>query len=130
MAEEVKATYQALVTRGERYWLVHVPEIGQYTQARTLKEAEPMAKDLIATILKKPARSITVELEVELPKQARRHLDQAAKKSEQAAQLQSEAAGQRRVAARALRDSGMTFTDIGIALGVSYQRARQLVLND
>lgn len=126
---KVKAPYTALVTRGERFWLVHVPEIEHYTQARNLSEAETMAVDLISSVLKKPAKTISVALDIELPKKAVRHLELATKKAGQASQLQNEAALERRAAARVLRDSGLTYTDIGIALGISYQRARQLVLD-
>ncbi len=131
MVAKVKTRYTALVTRGERFWLVHVPEIDHYTQARNLSEAEVMAVDLISSVLKKPARTIAVDLDVGLPKKAVRHLELAAKKAEQAGRLQNEAALERRAAARSLRDdNGLTYTDIGIALNISYQRARQLVLED
>jgi hypothetical protein len=123
-------TYTATVTRGERWWLIHVPDIAHYTQARNLAEAEAMATDLIAAVLNKPARTITVNLNIELPAAARRHLALAAKKTDQAARLQRAAALARRAAARALRESGLTYADIGIALGVSHQRARELVLDD
>lgn len=123
-------TYSALANRGERYWLIHVPEIDHYTQARNLSEAEDMAVDLISSVLKKPAKTIAVDLDITLPKKALRHLAAAQKKAEQAGIMQHEAALERRAAARVLRDSGLTYTDIGIALGISYQRARQLVLED
>lgn len=123
-------TYTAHVTRGERWWIVHVPDIAHTTQARNLAEAEPMAIDLIATVLKRSPKTITVDLDIEIPAPARRHLATAAKKAEQSARLQNEAALERRAAARALRASGLTYTDIGITLGISYQRARQLVLED
>ena len=123
-------TYTALANRGERYWVIHVPEIEHYTQAKNLSEAEHMAVDLIASVLKKPSKSIAVDLDVTLPKKALRHLAAAAKKAEQAGLMQHEAALERRAAARVLRESGLTYPDIGIALGISYQRARQLVLED
>lgn len=40
--------YHAQVSRDGKYWLVHVPEIGKYTQARNLGEVDAMARDLIA----------------------------------------------------------------------------------
>ncbi|AYR01160.1 HicB-like antitoxin [Mycobacterium phage LeMond] len=53
-------TYTARVSRGERYWVVYVPEIDQTTQARTDDEIEPMARDLIATYLDVPATAVAV----------------------------------------------------------------------
>ena len=44
------AAYTARVERGEQFWLVTVPEIQRTTQARTLGEVEPMARDLIAVM--------------------------------------------------------------------------------
>jgi len=34
------ATYEATVTRGERYWVIYVPAIDRYTQARHLRELD------------------------------------------------------------------------------------------
>jgi ribonuclease HII len=130
VAATMTATYTARATRGERFWVIHVPGVDHYTQARNLGEAEAMAVDLIATLLKKSPKNIAVDLEVDLPKKARRHLELAATKADQASRLQNDAALERRAAARVLRDTGLTYTDIGVALGVSYQRARQLVLED
>ena len=52
VATTMTAAYTAHVTRGERFWVVHVPDVEHYTQARNLGEAEAMAVDLIATLLK------------------------------------------------------------------------------
>ncbi len=53
-------TYSAVVTPGEQYLLVHVPEIDQWTQARTEDEIVPMATDLVATWLDVPASEVAV----------------------------------------------------------------------
>lgn len=44
----VLKTYRAEVERDGEYWCVRVPELDRTTQARTLDEVEPMARDLIA----------------------------------------------------------------------------------
>ncbi|OBC04395.1 hypothetical protein A5784_12485 [Mycobacterium sp. 852013-50091_SCH5140682] len=50
-------TYTAIVERGERWWVVRVPGLGNNpdeglpTQVHDLAEVEPMARDLIATWL-------------------------------------------------------------------------------
>ena len=41
-------TYHAEVSRDGKFWQVRVPEVARTTQARTLDEVEPMARDLIA----------------------------------------------------------------------------------
>lgn len=120
-------TYHANASRDGRFWLVHIPEIGQYTQGRNLAEVEPMARDLIALWLEIPADTVHVEVHVELPKDVRHHLELAAKHAADSAHAQAEAARERRLAARQLKAKGLTVRDIGAALGISYQRAQQLV---
>ena len=41
-------TYHAEVSQDGKFWRVRVPEVARTTQARTLDEVEPMARDLIA----------------------------------------------------------------------------------
>jgi hypothetical protein len=41
-------TYRAEVDRDGKFWRIRVPEVARTTQARTLLEVEPMARDLIA----------------------------------------------------------------------------------
>jgi hypothetical protein len=40
--------YKVEVTRDGRWWMIHVPEIDQLTQARRIGEIVPMAESLIA----------------------------------------------------------------------------------
>ncbi|WP_084260281.1 hypothetical protein, partial [Mycobacterium avium] len=112
---------------GDRYWLVHVPELDQYTQARNLTEVEPMARDLIALLKEIPDDSFQLDVRIELPEHVRHHLELARKYSEDAARAQAESARERRAAARGLKARGLTVRDIGTALGISHQRAQQLL---
>ena len=47
------STYTAIASRAEEpgWFLVHVPEIDQWTQARSEDEIEPIARDLVAVYL-------------------------------------------------------------------------------
>lgn len=40
--------YRAKVSRDGKFWLIYVPKIDRWTQARNLGEVETMARDLIA----------------------------------------------------------------------------------
>lgn len=120
-------TYQAKASRDGKYWLVHVPAIDKYTQARNLTEVEPMARDLIALWLNVDPTSFDVVPKLDLPADVERHLALAAEAREQAAYAQAAAAREYREAALALREKGLTVRDVGAALGVSFQRAQQLV---
>lgn len=119
--------YTAIATRDGAYWLVHVPDIDQHTQARSLAEVEPMARDLISLVLDVPADSFELEWRTDLPESVQHHLGLASKYAKEAAWYQSEAAIERRFAAREMRAVGMTVRDIGAALGISHQRAQQLI---
>src|SRR5262249_33157109 len=57
----------------------------------------------------------------------RAELDRSAELREQAARSQAQAAQLARQAARRPRDQGVPLQDVGKALGVSFQRAKQLI---
>ncbi|MGL5850473.1 MAG: hypothetical protein ACRCZD_06765 [Phycicoccus sp.] len=120
-------TYTATAERDGRSWLVHVSEVDRHTQARTLREIEPMARDLVAVMLDVEPASVNIDVQVRLPEDAAQHLDRARRLREEAAEANSAAARESRAAARALAGHGMPLRDIGAALGVSHQRAAQLL---
>ncbi|HEX8768592.1 MAG TPA: hypothetical protein VF714_09490 [Jatrophihabitans sp.] len=121
------ASYTARVERGEQFWLVTVSEIGHTTQARTLREVEPMARDLIAVMEQVRPDSFHLVTDVVFPASAKVHWDRAAHLRAAAAATQAEAAAEARVAARELAEMGLTVRDIGAVLGVSFQRAQQML---
>jgi len=126
-------TYEVQVERGERYWLVHVPQIGHTTQARSLREVDVMARDLIVVMSQVTGdtpllpEGVDLDVHVQLPESVRKHLARAAELREQELDVRQEAAKEARAAARELSDEGLTLRDIGAALGVSHQRAQQLI---
>lgn len=120
-------TYHAVATRDGRYWLVHIPELDRYTQARNLPEVDTMARDLLALVLGVSPDSFHVEREVDLPDAVRHHLELADKHASDASWFQAESARERRFAAREMQAAGLTVRDIGAALGISHQRAQQLI---
>lgn len=120
-------SYTAEVERDGRFWLVWVPEIERATQARNLREVEPMARDLVAMMLEVAPDSFDLEIRIKLPEDAAEHLRAAERLREESARANSAAAEEARAAAQALADAGLPLRDIGIALGVSHQRAHQLL---
>ncbi len=127
------STYTAIASPDGKCWHVRLPglgnrpEYGLPAQARNLDQVEPTARDLIALWLDVPADSFTVEVQVELPESVHHHLELAAKLRREAADAQAGAAEEYRRAATELKGGGLTVRDIGKALGISYQRAHQLV---
>ena len=86
-----------------------------------------MARDLIALVVGLSPDSFHVERDIDLPDGVRHHLELADKYANEASWFQSESARERRFAAREMREGGMTVRDIGEALGISHQRAQQLI---
>jgi hypothetical protein len=120
-------TYHAEVDRDGRVWRIRVLEVQRTTQARTLREVEPMARDLIAIMDDIPADSFNVNVRITLPAEIAAELERSAALREEAARNQAQAAQLSRLAARHLRDQGLPLRDVGQALGVSFQRAKQLI---
>jgi hypothetical protein len=120
-------TYHADVERDGTVWRVRVPEVQRTTQARSLREVEPMARDLIAIMDDVPVDSFTVNVHITLPPEVAAELERSAALREEAARAQAQAAQLARHAARHLREHGLSLRDVGQALGVSFQRAKQLI---
>ena len=120
-------TYHARVVRGDVFWLVHVPEIDHYTQARNLGEVESMARDLIAVMKEIDPQSFNLDVSVELSDEVTVHLKRSQALRQESDRTKHLAAQEVRVAAKELRERGLTVRDIGAALDVSYQRAHQLI---
>jgi hypothetical protein len=124
-----KHTYKATVIREDRWWMVRIPEIGGLTQARRLSEAKSMARSLVAITLDIPADSFDVDVEVEkvgTVKVAERTAQLRAAR-ETATRLEREVQTDAESLARDLASEGLPLRDIGYILGISYQRAHQLV---
>jgi hypothetical protein len=120
-------TYHADVDRDGAVWRVRVPEVQRTTQARSLREVEPMARDLVAIMDDIPVDSFRLNVHITLPPDVAAELERSATLREEAARAQAQAAQLSRRAARRLRDHGLSLRDVGQALGVSFQRAKQLI---
>lgn len=123
----MSTTYNVVVQRDGRFWFIDVPLINRSTQARWASEVEPMARDLIATMTDLDMDQVDIDVEWVLPGDAERHLERAKELRLTAAGANAQAADESRLAARALHDLGLGSTEIGVVLGVSRQRAHQLV---
>lgn len=111
-----------------RWWVISVPGLpAAHSQARRLGDVEDTARELIALMTDAPQGSFTVHVDVMLPEDVRRDIEESAALRDQAARSQARAAQLSRHAARRLRDQGLALRDVGQALGVSFQRAKQLI---
>lgn len=124
-------TYDVYLEREGRFWLVRVPETDSLTQARNLGEAEQMAREIIASDLDLPSvddvkvtiRGHIIAGVTDIPNR----IESITANRARAQESETAAAVDTRKLAGELVAAGITVRDIGQILGVSYQRAHQLV---
>lgn len=122
--------YSVRAERDGKFWLVHVPAVDRWTQARTVAEIEPIARDLIRIMENLPdtaADEIVLDVDVVMPPPVDVLLAEARNLTEVADTLRHSAGARTRLAAAELHASGLSFRDIGVLLKVSHQRVHQLV---
>lgn len=123
----MSTSYQVTAERDGRGWHVRVPAIKRSTSARWASEVEEVARDLISAMTDLDMDAIQVTVEWKLPSTVAAHVARSARLRERAAKANAESAHEARLAARALHDAGLGSTEIGTVLGVSRQRAHQLI---
>lgn len=133
-------TFKVSVTREDRWWVVTIPELDGYrtaagtinvgasTQARRFADITREASDYIATVTDLPfskiALAVTVAVDdVDVTERAARVRADRAEAEQVSARAQLGA----RELAKALVARGVTVRDVGEVLGVSFQRAHQLI---
>jgi len=121
--------YEATVERDGKWWMISIPEIDGLTQAHNLAEADKMARSLIAITLDADPSTFDVHLtvptvgDVDLPNQ----LEAISVLREKAAQNEKQATDDAKTLAKTLAAHGITVRDIGALMGVTFQRAHQLI---
>jgi predicted RNase H-like HicB family nuclease len=111
------------------WWLAAVPAIpGCHTQARTLEQAETRIREALALFIPDAAAArAQLVNDVHLPLTCRRALARATAQRAEADRVTRNAHRAIRAAATALSRQGMSLRDTGRLLGVSRQRAHQLL---
>ena len=118
-------TYDVSARRWKRGWELHIDGVG-VTQSRRLRDAEAMARDLIARRTGEPPDSFAVDVVPDLDgleKEAIRSREHTAS----ALQETMAAAAQARSVARRLHERGLSGDDTAAVLGVSKGRVSQLI---
>lgn len=121
--------YTVRVTRDRAWWMIHVPALRALTQARRLSEVQEMACSLIAITLDVPPEQVQIRIEIETAGKipvAERLAELEADRRE-ADRAQDRFRRRQRAIAGELAADGLTVRDIGTVLGLSFQRAHQLV---
>lgn len=118
----------AVAERSGDWWAVRVPQLpGVFTQVRRLDQVNAMVADAVSAFLDIPSEDIKVEVQPKLAVELTQRLEEAREERRHADQLASAAADKLRQVARTLADEGLPERDIGSILGVSHQRAHQLL---
>jgi hypothetical protein len=122
--------YTAEVTREGRWWMVAVPEIDGLTQARRLGEIGLMARELIAVTTGAEVSEVAVTVHIRSVGSVTdvdARLKSISNARVEASRLEHEASRDAAALARDLVDQEIPLRDVGAILGVSHQRAHQLV---
>jgi DNA-directed RNA polymerase specialized sigma24 family protein len=120
-------TVKVTAQRVGKWWVLESEEAGSVSQCRTLAQVDEEMREAIAYQLGIPEDSFTVDVEVVLPEAYEDEMTRSEQLREEAAQASHEAVEARRRAAKELQELHMSVRDIGQVMGVSYQRAHQLV---
>ncbi|MGM7667616.1 hypothetical protein [Microbacterium sp. A93] len=122
--------YQGHVIREGKWWMVSIPAIDGLTQARRLTEATEMAREHIAASQDVPLETVSVTLSFAPIGEVDDITDRIAEISAErarSAELEKSATIHATELARTLAAADVPVRDIGAILGVSHQRAHQLV---
>jgi len=122
--------YEAKVVREAPWWIVTVADIGGTAQARSLAEAQRLARQQISSIRGIDIDSIELKLNVDAVGDLtgiQQTMDEIVQHRAEAARLAEKASHDAVQLAKRLSHHGITVRDIGHIMGVSHQRAHQLV---
>lgn len=134
-------TYQVNVTREDRWWMITVPELNGYkdadgainltdtTQARRLSEVPGQALDFICTVTDKAPSEVGVHINIAIDGigDVTMRADKVRKDRELAERYATAAQEEAKELARDLAAHGVAVRDVGDVLGMSHQRAQQLI---
>jgi len=118
----------AIAERSGKWWAVEVPEIdGLFTQAKRLDKVPYMVRDAAALLTGEPEDSFEVVVTVKMDGILEQAVEAAVRAAALAAETQMQASALTRRAAHTLAEEGMTVREVGALLGLSPQRAQQLI---
>ncbi|MDR0945908.1 MAG: hypothetical protein LBM66_07090 [Bifidobacteriaceae bacterium] len=124
----IMTTYTVTAERSGRWWALQCREVpGAISQVRRLNQADEI-KEAIAFVAGVPEADVEIAVIPRIPAEAQRHLDRARELRKEADTARHESALETRMAARKLANDGLTMREIGQVLGVSHQRAAQLLV--
>lgn len=126
-----RQSYTVEVRRSGRWWAIDVPDVkGAFSQARRLRDVEATARDVIGAILDVSPRSFAVVIRPILDDRLQAEVNAARRSRIAVQEAQLEAAENAALALRSLHRQGLPLRDAGELLGISHQRAAQIMSAD
>jgi hypothetical protein len=125
----MKHEYKIEIERDDRWWMVHIPDLGGLTQARRLSEAELMGREWIAVTTGTPLDDISVHVtSINVPGlgNIREEALDLIDMRERAASATRKAQKLTEALVNELTDAGIPVRDAGELLELSPQRISQL----
>ena len=113
--------------RSGKWWVLEAPEAGAVSQCKALSQADDEMREAIAHQLGIPEDSFEITIEIVLPLGYEREMKRSHDLYAESDRVAHEAADARRQAAKELHRLHMSVRDIGHVMGISYQRAHQLL---
>ncbi|MCU1577963.1 MAG: hypothetical protein JWP19_167 [Rhodoglobus sp.] len=119
--------YSSQAHKEGRWWIVQNDQHpGALSQVKRLDLAAEAQREAIAFVAGVPVSSVDVEVRATVSPDIDRQLAEATELRMEAMVNEGRAAAIRRAVAEKLEADGFTLREIGVVLGVSYQRAHQL----
>jgi predicted RNase H-like HicB family nuclease len=115
--------YEAQCERDGRHWSIDVPDLRIHTFGRTLRDAEEMARDAVASLLEVPIEDVSVSLTVPELDEPLQEVDAARIARAQAVEREQKATAD---AIRELLRKGVSQRDAARMLNLSHQRVSQI----
>jgi hypothetical protein len=120
--------YTATARRDGPWWVVQCDQLpAAISQVRRLDQAPDIHREAIAFVAGIPADQVEVDVVADVPTAVTDTLRRVATLRAEVTAAEVEARSLWTAAARELHAAGLTVRDVGTVLGVSYQRAHQLV---
>lgn len=122
-------TYHVHVTREGKWWMIAIPELKGLTQARRLSEVDTMAREWIAVTLDCEIDEVSIILSTTVVDgiDVKQMFAEIEAGRDEAARMEAEVRAKSEAFAKQLADADIPVRDIGTIMGVSFQRAHQLV---
>lgn len=121
-------TFVVTAERGiGNWWVLQAAEVGAVSQVKRLDQAAAEMLEAISYLTQLPEEDIIIDVQPVLSESYSQLAQEAATERAAAESAQQRATALTRQAALQLRKDGLTLREIGQIMGISYQRAAQIV---